>query len=267
MYLVSNWFNLSDEGTEEIVNDSRAVRNFVGREAPDATTLCKFRAILENNKLSQKIFSEQTKTFTEKGIMLREGTIVDATIIECPKSTKNKENAFPEGTGHTKKNNQSFTGVKAHVGVDKKSGLVHSLVVTPANIHDAAMASNLLHGEEQEVYGDSGYRGIDKREDVCEKLHDGTGEVILLAHSHKRKPYHVLTTKNTVFHIAQMKSKVTSSSLQFEKTKSHLRSKVEHVFLKIKHLFKYRKTRYRKATKNEHHLFMLFTLANLCKVA
>jgi len=263
MYLVSNWFNLSDEGTEELVDDSRSVRSFVGRVAPDATTLCKFRLMLEDNKLSQKIFLEQNKTFTEKGILLREGTIVDATIIECPKSKKNKEKSLPEGSASTNKYGP-ITGIKAHIGVDKKSGLVHSIAITPANVSDVAMASELLYGQEQEVYGDSGYRGIDKREDVCEKLHDGTGEVILLSHSHKRKPYYVLTT-NTVFHIAQMKSKVTDDSL--EKTKSRIRSKVEHIFLKLKHLFKYRKTRYRKAHKNEHHLFMLFTLANLCKVA
>ena len=267
MYLVSNWFNLSDEGAEELVDDSRAVRNFVGRESPDATTLCKFRLMLESNGLAKKMFAEQTKTFIEQKIILKEGTIVDATIIDCPKSTKNKDRSLPEGTAKTFKH-VPRTGIKAHVGVDKTSGIVHSVIVTPANISDITMASELLHGDEKEIYGDAGYIGMEKREDICEKLHDGTGELEhITKHTHRRSHYYVLKKKPVVFHISQTKGKITTETESIEKTKSRVRSRVEHVFCRLKHVFRYCKTKYRTATKNEHHVFMLFVLANLCKIS
>ena len=267
MYLVSNWFNLSDEGTEELVDDSRAVRNFVGREAPDATTLCKFRKILEDNGVSKKLFAEQIKQFKEQGIMLREGTIVDATIIESPKSTKNKDKSLPEGYGYTKKRNKNYTGIKAHVGVDKDSGLIHSVAVTPANVSDITMASSVLHGEETEVRGDAAYVGIDKRVDICEKYQDGTGEIEWLTHSHKKPPYLVCKKNPAVKFIINLNGRIKNIDKEEEKIKSRIRAKVEHIFCKLKHLFGYRKTRYRTSVKNESHIFMLFTLVNIYKIA
>ena len=268
MYLVSLWYNLSDEQTEDMLCENLAVRNYVGitANAPDSTTLCKFRIILTTNNLAEKIFTEQTKRFKEQGIILKEGTIVDATIIDAPISKKNKDKSLPEGTATTVKHIPR-TGIKAHVGVDKKSGLVHSVVVTPANVFDVTVASQLLHGEEKEVYGDAGYVGIEKREDICEKLHDGTGELeYITKHTHRRNHYYVLKKKPVVFHINQKRSKVAPEQEFLEKAKSRIRMKVEHIFCKLKHLFKYRKTKYRTASKNEQHLFMLFSLANLCKL-
>jgi len=269
MYLVSNWFNLSDEGTEELVDDSRAVRNFVGKEAPDATTLCKFRKILEENNISKLIFARQSKTFAERKIYLREGTIVDATIIDVPKSKKNKDKNYTEGYGHTKKGKQNYTGIKAHIGVCDKTGIAHSAIVTPANVHDSESANACLHGDEKKVGGDSAYIGIEKRVDVREKFQDGTGEVEWLTHSHKKPPYIACKMKEEVkFQISEKRSKVkTEEQKQIEKNKSSIRAKVEHIFLILKHLFKYRKTKYRKANKNENHVFMLLALANLYKIS
>jgi len=268
MYLVSNWYNLSDEQTEDMLCENLAVRNYVGvtADAPDATTLCKFRLMLIKHGLAEKIFTEQTKQFKEQGIILKEGTIVDATIIDAPMSKKNKDKSLPEGSAKTFKH-VPRTGIKAHIGIDKKSGVIHSVVITPANVFDVTVASELLHGEEKEVYGDAGYVGMEKREDVCEKLHDGTGELeYITKHSHRRKHYYVLKKKPVVFHVCQKKSKITQDTKPLEQTKSRIRSKVEHIFCRLKHIFKYRKTKYRTAHKNKQHLFMLFTLVNMSKL-
>jgi len=254
MYLVGNWFNMSDEATEDALYDSMAIKNFVGG-TPDATTLCKFRKILEHNRLTKKIFEEQNKLFNEQGLILHEGTIVDATIIESPKKT--------EG-GYTRKNERRYYGTKAHLGVDKKTGYIHSVFVTPANVQEVTVAQDILHGNELEVYGDAGYIGIEKREDICTKFNDGTGEVEYITnHSHKKRHYYVLKKREINFYICPKQSKKTNSPN--EQTISKIRKKVEHAFCKLKFLFGYRRTRYRTLSKNTAHLYTMFTLVNLSR--
>ena len=255
MYLVSNWFNMSDETTEDSLYENITLKNYVGG-TPDATTLCRFRKILERNRLTEKLFKEQTAIFRQNGLVMHEGTIVDATIIESPKQT---EGAF------TYKNKQRYYGTKAHIGADKKTGIVHSVVVTPANIADIDKAVEVLHGEEKEVYADAGYVGLERREDICAKYQDGTGEVEKVTnHSHKKRNYYVLKTRQIDFQINGKRSKVTDAAA--EQSKSKIRNKVEHAFCILKHRLLYRRTKYKTLAKNTTHLYMLFTLVNLCKV-
>ena len=255
MYLVGNWFNMSDEATEDALYDSMAIKRYVGA-TPDATTLCKFRKILEQNKLTKKIFEFQNQIFKQEGLILHEGTIVDATIIESPRNT--------EGA-HTFKNNQHHYGTKAHIGVDKKSGIVHSISITPANISDIDKAVDVLHGNEQEVYGDAGYVGIERRIDICEKFQNGTGELeYITQHSHKKKHYYVLQKRPVQFLICARRTKLSEPTKEL--TISKIRAKVEHAFCKLKFILNYRRTRYRTLHKNTSHLYTLFTLVNLSKV-
>ena len=167
MYIVQQTLGLSDEGIEDALYDSHAIRHFVGidlgREtAPDATTLLKFRHLLEENKLTERIFTAIKAHLAEKGLILREGTIVDATIIAAPSSTKNREGQRDPEMHQTKKGNQWHFGMKAHIGVDAESGLVHTLIGTAANVNDVTQAQALLHGDEKEAFGDAGYQGAAK---------------------------------------------------------------------------------------------------------
>lgn len=171
MYLVQNWFSLSDESTENAVYDSIAVRKFVGiditeEDVPDSTTLLRFRHLLEENKLQEKFFQQVEKMLEKNKIIVKKGTIVDATIITAPTSVKNAKKQRDPDAKSTKKGNQYYFGYKAHIGVDSESGLVHTNIVTSANEHDVTVTNKLLHGEEQCVYGDSGYLGADKRENA-----------------------------------------------------------------------------------------------------
>jgi len=163
MYIAQQCFGLSDEGTEDALYDNQAIRGFVGidlsREAaPDATTLLKFRRLLEEHRLTQRIFATINAHLAERGLLLKEGSIVDATIIEAPSSTKNREGRRDPEMHQTKKGNKWHFGMKAHIGVDADSGIVHSLETTPANISDVTQAHKLLHGHEQNVFGDAGYQ-------------------------------------------------------------------------------------------------------------
>lgn len=164
MYILQQVMGFSDEDTEDAVYDSPAIQFFMGidlgRDAvPDATTLLRFRRLLETHGLTQPIFAAVNYQLATQGLYLKEGTVVDATIISAPLSTKNESKSRDPEMRHTKKGNQYYFGMKAHIGVDAISGLVHTLVTTPANVHDVTQAHALLHGEEQEVYGDSGYHG------------------------------------------------------------------------------------------------------------
>ena len=168
MYVAQQCFGLSDEGIEDAIYDSQAIRRFVGidlaREtAPDSTTLVKFRRLLERHGLTQKIFETINAHLAAKGLLMREGTIVDATIISASPSTKNRDKARDPEMHQTKKGNQWYFGMKAHIGVDADSGLVHTVVGTAANVGDVTQAGNLLHGHESEAFGDAGYQGVDKR--------------------------------------------------------------------------------------------------------
>ena len=173
MYVVQNCFGFSDEGTEDAIYDSQAIRRFVGidlsREAaPDATTLLKFRRLLETHQITEVIFSTLNAHLAEQGLFLRQGTIVDATIIAAPSSTKNDSGKRDPEMHQTKKGNQWHFGMKAHIGVDAASGITHTLIGTAANVGDVTQAQPLLHGDETDVFGDAGYQGVEKRAENLE---------------------------------------------------------------------------------------------------
>lgn len=170
MYIAQQCFGLSDEGIEDAIYDSMAIRNFVGidlsvEDAPDATTLLKFRRLLEDTQLTKRVFSTINNLLNMQGLILKEGTVVDATLISAPSSTKNQDNARDPEMHQTKKGNDWHFGMKAHIGVDAHSGTVHTLETTPANTADVTKGHSLLHGEEKLVFSDAGYQGIEKRTD------------------------------------------------------------------------------------------------------
>jgi len=249
--VVQNSFGFSDEGMEDAIYDSQAIRGFVGidlsrESAPDATTILKFRRLLERHNLTKAIFAKINENLASKGLFLREGTIVDASLIAAPSSTKNKDKARDPEMHQSKKGNQWYFGMKAHIGVDMESGLVHTVVGTAGNESDVGQAYKLLHGEEKHVMGDAGYIGIEKRKENIERT-------------------------EVEWHIAEKRSKVEKTKnetvreafVKLERAKASIRSKVEHPFHVLKNLFKYRKVRYRGLEKNEAQLFTLFGLANL----
>jgi len=250
MYVAQQCFGLSDEGAEDALYDSQAIRRFVGvdlgREAaPDATTLLNFRHLLEAHQLTESIFNTINAHLAEKGLFLREGTIVDATLIAAAPSTKNKEGKRDGEMHQTKKGNQWHFGMKAHIGVDAQSGLVHTVLGTAANVHDITQAQALLHGDETDAFGDAGYQGVEKREESLEL--PVTWHVAMRPGKRKALP------------------KTTQGELleRIEHTKASIRAKVEHPFHVIKNLFHHRKTRYKGLAKNTAQLFILFGFANL----
>ena len=250
MYIVQQSLGLSDEGIEDALYDSQAIRRFVGidlsrESAPDATTLLKFRRLLETHQLTESIFNAINAHLAKKGLLLREGTIVDATLIAAPPSTKNREGKRDEEMHQTKKGQQWYFGMKAHIGVDAQSGLVHTLIGTAANVSDVTQAQALLHGDETQAFGDAGYQGVEKRD---ENLECPVTWHIALRPS-KRKALKDTPQGNLVEWI--------------EHTKASIRAKVEHPFHVVKNLFRHRKTRYRGLAKNTAQLFSLFGFANL----
>ena len=254
MYLLQVWFNLSDEGTEDAIYDSYAMRKFVGinfleEDVPDATTLLKFRRLLEKHGLNKLFFEAINRVMVETGHMLKGGSVVDATIINAPSSTKNAQKQRDPDAHSVKKGNAWHFGYKAHVGVDKDSGLAHTVEVTGANTHDVTMTPKLLTGEEEAVYGDSGYLGAEKREEAITRNTAGKK----IKYKINRRP-------------SQSKNRSTRSKGQIkrrEHEKSSVRAKVEHIFAVVKGRFRYRKTRYRGLRKQTAKLNMLFALANL----
>jgi len=174
LYFLQQWFSLSDQAVEDALYDMPAFREFVGVDlwneaAPDATTLLKFRRLLERHELTQKLFELVNQQLGREGLLMREGTMVDATLIDAPSSTKNAERARDPEMHQTRKGNQWYFGMKAHIGADEDSGLVHSLQTTAANEADVSHTEHLLHGDEQRVWADAGYLGADKREAVRDK--------------------------------------------------------------------------------------------------
>jgi IS5 family transposase len=177
MYIAQQCFGLSDEGIEDAIYDSQSIRGFVGvdlthESAPDATTLLKFRRLLEKHNLTRRIFDEINVHLASKGLVMREGTIVDATLIAAPPSTKNRDKERDPEMHQSKKGNDWHFGMKAHVGVDMATGLVHSVVGTAGNVADVTQAHALLHGGEKAVLGDAGYQGVGKREENADKQID-----------------------------------------------------------------------------------------------
>ena len=250
MYIVQQCFGFSDEGTEDAVYDSQAIRRFVGidlnREGvPDATTLLKFRHLLEAHHLTESIFAAINAHLAERGLFLREGTIVDATLISAPPSTKNRGGKRDSEMHQTKKGKQWHFGMKVHIGADAQSGLVHTLIGTAANVHDVTQAQALLHGDETDVFGDAGYLGVEKREENL--------ALPLTWHIAMRPSKRKALPKTAAGELME----------KLEHAKASIRAKVEHPFHVVKNLFMHRKTRYKGMAKNNAQMFSLFGLANL----
>ncbi len=253
IHMLQNLYDLSDMGVKYEVIDSRAFSEFCGVESsnqvPDGDTIGKFRALLVENGLQEKLFAQVVRLLTERGLILKKGTIVDSTIIAAPPSTKNRERERDSEAHQTKKGNTWHFGYKAHIGADKDSGLVHHLETTAANVHDVTVTPKLLHGEENTVNGDSGYLGAEKREDAVTRNKSGKK----IRYKINRRPSQ--SKNNSVRSKGQIKRR--------EREKSSVRAKVEHVFAVVKGLFGYRKTRYRGRRKQAEKLHMMFALANL----
>ncbi|WP_126284776.1 IS5 family transposase [Burkholderia stagnalis] len=250
IYFLQQWYSLSDEGLEDALYNSIAMRAFAGidlavENVPDATTLLKFGRLLLEHDLTRKLFDEIGISLCERGLMMKEGTLVDATIIEAPPSTKNAEKCRDPDMHQTKKGNEWYFGMKAHIGVDADSGLVHSVVSTSANVSHVSQAHALLHGHEQEAFGDAGYIGVDKRDEM--------------------------KSKSVKWPVAAKRAKIKATPdgtqkdlmIALERTKAQIRVRVEHPFHVVKNLFRHRKVRYKGLLKNTAQLFSLFALANL----
>lgn len=253
IYLVQNLYNLSDMAAVAEVIDSRAFSDFCGVESsnqvPDGDTLGRFRNILLRNGIQQELFAQVVELLMQRGLILKRGTIVDSTFIEAPSSTKNEQKERDPQAHSAKKGNTWHFGYKAHIGVDKESGLVHTVKVTAANEHDVTVTSELLTGEEEEVYGDSGYLGAEKRPEALKKNKAGKS----VHYKINRRP-------------SQSKNKSARSQAQIkrhEHEKSSVRAKVEHVFAVVKLQLRFRKTRYRGLQKQIAKMNMMFALANL----
>lgn len=257
MYLLASWFNLSDEGVEDAIYDSYAMRKFTGIDfmteaVPDETTLCKFRHLLEANGLNKLFFDAINRLMVRTGHMMKGGTIVDATIINAPSSTKNAEKARDPEMHQTKKGNEWRFGMKCHIGVDAGSGLVHTMTVTAANEHDITQAAKLLREDDEVAYGDSGYLGVQKRPEIAENENFAKIDFRI-----NRRPGKL--------------PRVSDNAIDWERyienRKSSVRCKVEHAFRIIKCQFGYKKTVYRGLKKNENRLYAMFACANLYSLA
>lgn len=252
MYVLQQVLGLSDEGTEDTIYDSQSARTFMGldfsREAvPDATTLLRFRRLLEQHALTRKMFKTINTELEAEGLLLRTGSIVDATLVAAASSTKNESKARDPEMRQTKKGNQWYFGMKVHIGTDAASGLVHSVHATPANESDVAHAHEVLHGDEELVLADAGYTGVEKREE----------------HRERNVKWLIAKRRST---LDRLNSKGTASREKqdaVETLKASARALVEHPFLVVKQRFRHRKARYRGIAKNEAQMFTLFGLANL----
>lgn len=255
IYFLQQWYGLADEALEDALYDSLAMRIFAGIDlsgdvVPDATTLLKFRRLLEQYELTKAIFAEVNALLTERGLLMREGSLVDATIIHAPPSTKNKEKARNPEMHQTKKGNQWYFGAKAHIGTDVEKGVVHTVVSTAANVADIAVAHQLLHGAEKVALTDAGYTGVEKRPEVLA--------------AHPEVEWVVAEKRQKVAQLPEGKLKQAVKA--FEKCKASIRAAVEHPFHVLKNLFKFRKVRYRELSKTNAQLHTLFALVNLFQV-
>jgi len=245
IHFLQHWFNLSDPGAEEALYESRSMCRFVGidlgREpVPDETTILKFRHLLERHGLGDQLFRSVGDYLQDQGMKIANGTIVDASIINAPSSTKNKEKSRDPEMRQTKKGNQWYFGMKVHIGVDSKTKIIHSVAATAANVHDSQVLEDLLHGDETRIWGDSAYTG--------------QGEVI-----QRRSP----RAKDFTQAKGSRHKPLSDEDRLRNRTKSKVRAKVEHVFGIMKRVFGFTKVRYRGLAKNAHALFVLSALTNL----
>ena len=253
IHFMQQWFNLSDPAMEEALHDMPLFREFVGLSwgsaTPDESTILRFRHLLEKHKLAEQILKIVTDLLESKKLLLRTGTIVDATLIAAPSSTKNSTKSRDPEMHQTKKGNQWYFGMKAHIGVDADSGLVHTVVGTAANVNDVTQAHALVHGEETDVFADSGYQGVDKREETQEMEIDWH----VAMRPGKRKVLDKCTPMGAIMD-------------KLEKTKARIRAIGEHPFRVVKRQFGHVKVRYRGLAKNTAQLHTLFALSNLWMV-
>jgi len=252
VHFLQQWFSLSDPAMEEALHDVPLYREFAGIESgmarlPDESTILRFRHLLEKHGLAQKMLTAINDLLRDKGLMLKAGTMVDATLIGAPSSTKNASGERDPEMHQTKKGNQWYFGMKAHVGADAESGLVHTVVGTAANVSDLNVAGQLLHGKESDAFADAGYQGVHRRQEA----------------------------RGPRWHVAMRRGKrkklnpfIPSQALaeQIEKLKASVRAKVEHPFRVIKRQFSFVKVRYRGLKKNTAQLTTLFALSNLWMV-
>lgn len=245
IHFLQIWFNLSDPAVEEALYDIKAMREFahidLGREAaPDETTVCKFRHLLEEYDLAEQLFDTVNDFLASQGLKVSNGTIVDASIINAPSSTKNKDKQRDPEMHQTKKGNEWYFGMKMHIGVDSKTGVVHSVATSAANVHDSQLIGDLLHGDETRVWGDSAYTG--QREAILDQA-----------------PYaQDFTNKRGV-----RSRPLTDEDKAKNTTKSRVRARVEHVFRVVKQQFGMTKTRYRGLKKNGDRIVIAMGLANI----
>ncbi len=248
IHCVQLFYNLSDPGMEDMLYEVDSVRRFVGLKLsgplPDETTILNFRHLLEQHELGAGLFEEIGRHLESQGLRLQAGTIVDASIIAAPSSTKNRSKERDPEMHQTKKGNEWHFGMKVHIGVDSQTGVVHSVSTTPANVNDVTQTPQLLHGEETHVWGDAGYQGVHKRP---ENRHLDVEWQIALRPSQRRK------------------LEPGSDDAVAEKRKASVRAKVEHPFLYIKRHFGYGKVRYRGLAKNTQRLMTLLGFANLMR--
>jgi len=244
IYFLQQWFNLSDPAMEDALYDIESLRRFAGielgqDEVPDESTILQFRHLLERHNLSKKLFAQVTAHLTEKKLLLQRGTIVDATIVSAPRSKKNQEKALDPEMSSTRKGTDWFFGLKLHVGTDTK-GIAHTVVVTTAKTHDSQLLEELLHGQEKVIYGDRAYINQAKQQEFAE-----AGVLWGINRRGRRN------------------APLSEADRKWNRRRSKVRARVEHIFQVIKQLWGHRKVRYRGLAKNEAHYFSLLALANL----
>src|SRR5271168_4823785 len=252
MYFLQQWYGLADEAIEDAIYDSQAMRGFARIDlaadgVPDATTLLKFRRLLETNDLCKGLFNAINADLAKRGLMMREGTLVDATLLAAPPSTNNQEKKRDPEMHQTRKGNQWYFGMKAHIGAERDSKLVHTVVVTAANVADITRTAELLHGQETQVHADAGYTGVEKREEITAL--------------NRTIDWQIAGKRGRIKKMAEGPEKETLKAA--EKAKASVRAFVEHPFHILKNLFRHRRVRYRGLAKNGHQLYTLFGLANV----
>lgn len=246
IHFLQHWFNLADLACEEALYDSASLRRFVGIDlgkepVPDATTMLKFRRLLNDNKLGEQLFAKVGQVLQASGFKLKTGTIVDATIIGAPSSTKNKEGKRDPEMHQSRKGQQWYFGMKLHIGVDSQSGLAHHAVVTAANVHDKHPLPDLLHGNERRVYGDSAY---------------ASQKGLIASKAPLAKDFTNDRVRNRL-------GEVDEAKRSRNRNKSRIRARVEHVFGVVKRLWGFNKARYRGLAKNATRAFTALALANI----